>query len=151
MNDIGLFIVDNCIDIKIDGGDLASDDGLETAVLISLFSDRRASDEEVPFNEDKRGYWGDLFNDDSADQLGSKLWLTDRSKVSLASLVKIETYAKDSLQWMIDDGVAVSISANAEFDQNSSSSILLAIEIEKPDDQKNRFKFFWDNQIIKRS
>ena len=50
-------------DIVRDGSRFAEDGGLETAVLMSLFLDRRANDDdELPDGEsDPRGYWGDAF------------------------------------------------------------------------------------------
>ena len=43
---------EQCADLVLDGEiDLSSDAGLETAVVISLFSDRRAGDEELPAGE----------------------------------------------------------------------------------------------------
>ncbi|NCB53153.1 MAG: hypothetical protein EOM54_14955, partial [Clostridia bacterium] len=49
----GDFLLDNT------GADLSSDKGLETAVIVSLFTDRRADGEELPPNEKtKRGWWG---------------------------------------------------------------------------------------------
>ena len=47
-------------DICVVGADLLSDDGLETAILISLFSDARVRDDELPAGHTwKRGFWGD--------------------------------------------------------------------------------------------
>ncbi len=93
--------------------DLESDESLETAVIISLFTDRRAKVDDVlpdPGNLDKRGWWGDLPSPDvEGDQIGSRLWLLDRSKTLEDALVKAKKYTKESLQWLVDDKVAAKI------------------------------------------
>ena len=61
--------------------DLQGDDGLLTALLISLFTDRRAHDddplpdERVGVPSDMRGWWGDYFETERPDPIGSRLWL----------------------------------------------------------------------------
>ena len=78
-------------DLCVVGADLLADDGLETAVLLSLFSDRRAREEEIPPGQTwRRGWWGDLLADDQ-DQIGSKLWLLEREKQSPTVLVRAAT------------------------------------------------------------
>ena len=53
-------------DLSILGGDLATDDGLRTAVIISLFTDARArADDPLPeADADRRGWWGDCGSDE---------------------------------------------------------------------------------------
>ena len=60
-------------DIKIQNGILELDNGLQTAIYISLFTDRRiGEDDEIPDrSNDRRGYWGDTLED---EPLGSFLW-----------------------------------------------------------------------------
>lgn len=146
MSDIGLFFEDEVINIKLENGDLVADSGLETAILISLFSDQRVTEDELPKgNISKRGYWGDLYED---DKIGSKLWVYDRGKVNLETLTNMEKAAEDSLNWLITDGVAKSITIEGEFINNG---INLQIEVTKQDDIKNLFKVFWNEQEIKRA
>src|SRR5688572_23031344 len=97
-------------------GDFKADEGLETAVLISLLTDRRCEPEELPDPEtDRRGWWGDLFADVEADQIGSKLWLLDRTKQSQETLNAAQEYAEDSLEWLLEDGVAASVTVETSF------------------------------------
>ena len=64
-------------DWSISGGALASGDDLASAVLISLFTDGLAGDDDIPpdGSGDRRGWWGDAGED---IPIGSKLWLLDR-------------------------------------------------------------------------
>ena len=150
MSDIGLFIQNNCFDLQIEDSDLKADNGLETAVAISLFTDARVSDEELPeFENFKRGWWGDMYPDIDLDKIGSRLWTIDRSKVTVETLRRSEELCKESLNWMIEDGLADEIIINSEY--NDIKQLIINIEITKPDDETIRFSVLWDEQQIRRS
>lgn len=99
-------------DYVVSNGSFQSGSDVETAVLISLFTDRLADENDVlpdtrpGYPGDRRGWWGD----DPQNLMGSRLWLLKRSKGPLDVAAKAEEYAAEALQWMIDDGVV------AEFD-----------------------------------
>lgn len=82
------------------GGDLDTGDDLATAILLSLFTDRQANaDDAIPDGTtDRRGWWGD-------PEIGSRLWLLDRSKQTEAVRRKAADYIAEALQWLVDDGV----------------------------------------------
>jgi len=105
-------------DLEVSLGDLTHDGGLETAVYLSLFTDRRARDDDVlldPDNPDKRGWWGDLISPEvEGDQMGSRLWLLRRAKTIEESLIKAKEYAEESLQWLIEDKVASNVIVSTE-------------------------------------
>ena len=90
------------------GSDLVSGEDLHTAVLISLFTDRRAeaSDTIPDGTDDRRGWWGDAGQD---YLIGSRLWLLNRAKQVPQTLVDAQGYCAEALQWLIDDGVAAKI------------------------------------------
>jgi phage gp46-like protein len=147
--DFGLFIVDEIIEPKFEMGDIAKDEGLETAVLISLYTDRRVTVAELPPNEtDQGGWWADTFEQEG-DGTGSKIWLLNKSKANDQTIAQMETYAAEALQWMIDDGVARSISIEASYDENKN--LLLEISVTKPTgDEPNVYSLLWDGQNLKR-
>ena len=150
MIDIGMSIIDNCIQLSLENGDLVADDGLETAILISLFTDQRVTDEELPIGtDDKRGWWGDLFPFVQGDKIGSKLWTLFREgKVNNSTAAQVETLALDALQWLIDDGVASSVEVLASTTEDKKINI--AVKITKQTGESSRFDIIWDNQKIKR-
>ena len=82
-----------------------------TAVLISLFTDRRAEPSDVIPDAkpgqaaDRRGWWGDL---DQDYPIGSRLWLLSRAKQVSKTLQDAQAYCTEALAWMIADGVAAS-------------------------------------------
>jgi phage gp46-like protein len=96
-------------DWLIDPPALASGGDLETAVLLSLFTDARAADDDrVPgAQDDRRGWW--------AAPLGSRLWLLTREIATNEVRLRAEDYCRDALAWMIEDGVADQIDVAAAY------------------------------------
>ena len=119
-------------DLVLANGDLATDDGLETAVLISLLCRRRAdADDAVPPGADRGGWWGDAYlpplADGSADYIGSKLWLDRNLEATVANGNRILSHIREALAWMISDGVAASIDVTGTW--QSATSFAPVIEI----------------------
>lgn len=119
MSDIALTWdpVSTAWDFSIVANDLATDDGLRTAILLSLFLDRQAEPgDELPEGEtDRRGWWADVFAHVPGDKIGSRLWLLDRAKPVPLTLARAKEYAAESLKWLTDDAVVSSVTASAEF------------------------------------
>jgi phage gp46-like protein len=127
--------------------DILRDAGLETSVLISLFSHARAgSDDKLPDkNGTRRGWWADALLE---KPMGSKLWLLERAKITDNTRALTEQYTKDALQWMVDDGVADSIEAESR--RNGIYRIDTAVKIIKKDNSNVFFRYFlnWQAQIF---
>jgi phage gp46-like protein len=130
------------------GDDLLADDGLETSVIISLFSDKRLPDGQTPNDgtNDPRGWWGDL-GDADGQQIGSLLWLLWREKVLPATVERAVEYCKDALQWMINDGIASAVNVIGE--RGGLYQISLGIEILRPAGETLRYAYLWDGQQAK--
>lgn len=150
-NDIGLFLNSKGqFDVQFKDGDLKPDNGLETAVILSLFTDVQVTDEEIPFGEtSRRGWFGDKYLDIPGDKIGSKLWLLAREKRKVEVLRKTEDYCLQALQWLIDDGVASSVTATASFEGLvSDGKWAVEIKITKPTGQEFSFKAIWNEQRL---
>jgi phage gp46-like protein len=121
--------------------ELETDEGLETAVILSLFTDRLAGeDDELPdASDDRRGWWGDSFADVDGDQIGSHLWLLARQKQTSAVLQRARDYARAALQWLVDDGVARSVEVDAEYPQ--VGMLALAVTITRASAGVAQFRF----------
>lgn len=129
--------------------DLEMDDGLETAVFISLFSDARAGNDDIlPNSDGKRGGWfGDALENFT---LGSKLWLLSRAKTSPEVTKKARFYCFEALKWLIEDGVAQTI--NITVTRSGLTGLIYEIEIIKPTEKQNsKFKWsaHWNGQIAR--
>ncbi len=131
MTDIALqFDRENFVaDITLEGSDLASDEGLQTAVILSLFLDRRAeADDELPDGGERRGWWADAFPDVENDRIGSRLWLLSREKRLNLVLVRAREYAAEALQWLLDDGVAEAVDIEARISNRDVLHLIVNIE-----------------------
>jgi phage gp46-like protein len=130
-------------DWMLAAGDLQTGQDLETACLVSLFTDKLATPDFVPTDgtSDRRGWWADPYND---QPLGSNLWQLERAKKTRDTLGLARTYALDALQWLITDGVAKQVDCNTTWLGGAGSTALgIAIAIVKPDGSLTRFTFAW--------
>jgi phage gp46-like protein len=106
MSDILLTWSQGSADFSITDNDLTSDEGLETAVLLSLFLDRRLEDGDTPPDgEPNRGWWADAIPFSEGDKIGSRLWTLKREKQSARVVALAKEYALEALEWMKSDGV----------------------------------------------
>ncbi len=98
---------DGIFDLVIDAeaADFAKTAGLESALLVSLFSDRRADESEVRDPFQRRGWIGDLVSDIPNDRYGSGLWLYEQRRMTAEIAVGVRLEAEQSLDWMRDDGL----------------------------------------------
>lgn len=154
MADAAMVMTENGGELVLSGFDLARDDGLETAVIISLFTDRRASAEQLPVElpqDDLRGYWGDIGNATPSDQTGSLLWLLAREKQLPQILGRAQQYCREALAWMVEDLVATRVEVKAEF--VAQGWMLILVDIFRPTGSpvRYRFNYEWAAQAAKRS
>lgn len=127
-------------DIHVEGGDLASDGSLRTAVVLSLFLDARAKDDdEIPDGSaDRRGWWADAYGQ-LPDSFGSRLWLLSREKQLASVLARAKEYAEEALAWLVTDGAARSVLVTPEITRQGVLGLL--IEIERPDGSRLEYLF----------
>lgn len=132
-------------DLLLASPQLATDDGLESAVLISLFTDRRAdADDTLPDNTgNRRGWFGDGYADVAGDRIGSHLWLLGREKQLPVVLQRARDYAREALAWLIEDGIARAVEVEATWLRQGVLQLL--VEIRRADAAPLRFRFetFW--------
>lgn len=124
-------------DWTVANGALASGNDLYTAVLISLFTDRRAapSDKIPDGTTNRRGWWGDIDSNGNTDLWGSRLWELDRSKSPTPQVLAFaQTICQEALQWLITDGIAATVDVQASW--NDVNFLALLVTITKPDGTK---------------
>lgn len=112
-------------DCGMEAGDLVAEGSLRTAVILSLFLDRRAEDDDILPNgsDDRRGWWADTVapmtdygiggGSASGDHIGSRLWLLSREKQLAGVLERARHYAEEALTWLVEDGVATAVQVTA--------------------------------------
>lgn len=133
-------------DVIIAMGDLATKNELETAVLVSLFTWRRAQpDDPLPYDGSPlQGWWGDSFADVEQDQIGSKLWLLSREKLTQETMNRAREYIREALQWMLDDGVATQVDVSLEKRDAWTLAILVTIYRRSGQIVPLRFEHQWE-------
>lgn len=139
---------DLCADVQVACGDLATGNELSTVVMLSLFTDRRANDDDtLPDGSDPRGWWADAMD---GRQIGSRLWLLERSRNLPETLRLAQDYAKEALQWLVEDQIAKSVSVTVTAIGNCKNEMFLAVDICKPDGKTLRWKYryAWDFQQV---
>lgn len=129
----------NTFDFEIDEYGRVSDGmDVETAVYISIFTDRRSVEGDEVLDGDYKGWWGDSF---AEYNIGSRLWTLKREKATLLVLKKAKHIIVEALQWLIDDGVASTVSVYNEWSRYNLGAMNMAVEIEKPDGSTLEFKY----------
>lgn len=114
------------------GAGLVGDRDLETAVLISLFTDAAADPEDGV--EDPRGWWGD-------ETIGSRLWLRMRAKQTPATLALVKADIEAALAWLMADAVASAVDVSAKW---SSRGLLIArVVVRRHDGRVVPLAFEW--------
>ena len=140
MSDISSFWNADSIgaDWEAGNGSLLSGNELQTAVIISLFTDRLAREDDS-FEGERRGWWGDS-NDE--EQLGSRLWLLRRQKLTPEVALKAEEYASEALAWLIKDSVVGAVETASQI--IFPNRLNLVIRLQRPGgDSWEEMKFFW--------
>lgn len=123
---------------------LAQQDALTRAVIICLFTWRRANPDDVTDGE-KMGYWGDTAAPLVAnDRIGSRLWLLAREKLTQSTINRAREYATEALQCLIDDGIASRIEVSVERFQLDGLALTAAIYRADGNTVTYRFDEAWE-------
>lgn len=113
-------------------------DGLSRAVVISLFTWRRADTGDVYDGSNKYGWWGDTYPVEPGDKIGSKLWQLLRRKLTDDVIAEVEEVSRDSLQWMIDDGICSNVDVSVERSEINRVNISVVLTV---DGKQTSYKF----------
>jgi len=120
--------------VQTDGasGDFMATD-LRTAVLASLLTWGRAGDDDAlpDFSGDRKGWWGDGWPKTAGDKIGSRLWIYARSVLTSQVMEQARQDASDALAWMIEDGLASSVTVVAS--RSKPTGLRLDVTIYRPD------------------
>jgi phage gp46-like protein len=139
-------------DLALVDGRLTTDDGLKTAMFASLFTDARArADDVLPdAGGDPRGWWGNAYpaEADAGDgfELGSRLWLLEREKLTDRTVERGRTYAAEALAWLKERGVVSSLTVEAA--RIGDQTLAIAVAVERPEGPARQiFDFTWEASV----
>lgn len=143
-------------DEKQNQGGLRAKQGLHTAIIIALFTDKRMPDDHplryLVGDGDPRGWFGDgvdLRADLFEDELGSLLWIFERATLTEDIRRWVEAIALDALAPLVRQGAAVRIEAQA-IAQFAVNRCDLAIQIYGRDGKQiydYRFDEIWQQTV----
>lgn len=144
-------------DEKLNIGGLRAKAMLETAVILSLFTDRRIETTHPLYwlaDGDPRGYWGDgidVREDLGETALGSRLWLLERAPLTIngiSAAVWAKQFATEALAPLQAQGAVARIDVDASVNE-LKSRIELIVRLYGRDGQNvydRKFDLIW-NQI----
>lgn len=99
------------------------------AVVISLFTWRRAAPDDPVDDEERFGWWGDSYPTVADDRIGSRLWLLRRVKLTASTQRDAEFYANEALQWLLDDGQVLEVDVLTERVDSSRLNLRVMLTI----------------------
>lgn len=120
-------------------GDLVSGNDLQTAIIISLFTDLPARPDDDIDGTDRKGWWGNVGEEKA---VGSLLWLLRRSKLTPAVALKAEGYCSEATSWLVSDGVVASIDVATQIIFPRRLNIFLRYQQPGATDSTD-LRFFW--------
>lgn len=120
-----------------DNGDLEMIDGFDTALLMSIFCERRADASEVIDPKLRRGDWSNELNDIEGHEVGSKFWLIDQARNNQDAFNIGLDALNDGFNWMLEDDLVKSV----EIDGSIDNGFEYEIDITKQDDKINRYRY----------
>lgn len=138
MADIAIVWCNGHGSLALNGPDLLTDNSIETAVIISLFTDRRAqSSDPIPDGTtDRRGWWADSFR---KRPIGSRLWLLGREKTLESVLERVAAYADEALAWLKPAGLVKSVTCTAA--RAGRDRLQLSVSLVMPDGARRPMVF----------
>ncbi len=116
-------------------GDFTLTDGIDTALLMSVFCEKRDESIEVP--ENRGGWHGNEFGETSY-QIGSLLWTKYQATLDDEIADDVDGILADGMQWLIDDNVLsdVEVATIANSSENSVDSVISLFKNNNKDDVK---------------
>lgn len=134
---------DGYYDVSIgDDGDVVKTNSFDTAILLSIFCERRASESEVPEPQRRRGWIGNLYG---LVEYGSKLWLLYQARLTVNNVNRARGYLEQGLSWMTQLGYLkrVTVTTSRDLDTGSLSA---DIQLQRFDDKIDQRSYvLWDN------
>ncbi len=134
---------DRIWDIVIENGSIATEDGFDTAITMSLFTDARAPEAKVEIPEFRRGWLGNIESPVDGREIGSLLWLLEQKRLIQNTLNEAISYARSALNWFVEDGLAKRIEVSGVI--VPLSGVALTIIITAPDGQtETHYRNLWE-------
>lgn len=132
-------------DIDFSRGDIETTQGLDSAIYLSILSEKRASASQVKDARLRRGHFINEFNNVQNTEIGSLLWYYSEQAVnneSNASL--IQEAITDSLSWILDQGIASDVDVSVV---RVGSGLTVSIELKSELTPENQYYNLFFNTV----
>ena len=138
---------DGTFDLVIANGDFKTSDGFESPILASLFSDRRAFEDEVgdPFR--RRGWLHNDLLPSPDDNFGSGLWFYEQARLDENTRLGIRQEAEAALAWMVEERIVESVVADVVTSPEDRST-MLEITLRIPTQGESRIAYVLANNTV---
>lgn len=136
-------------DLQIESGttDVVRDPGLETALVIAIFTNASANDDdELPDDNDTRG--GHFSETITGQPFGSRLWLLRRSNITQDTLERAREYTEEAIKrHLVDEGMAKGY--EVEVSKAGTNRVHFKITLIGLDKQKLVYEYYinWQSQL----
>jgi len=127
-------------DISIEDGVIASVDGFQTTIVVSLFTDARAPASIVPNAHLRRGWVGDILKAAQDKKTGSYLWTIDQARMIKSTFKQAELHTIDCLQHLIDNNNAKNVNVDVV---PSQKAISINTDIKITENNTERYNTLW--------
>lgn len=146
MSDLAIYRrEDGDFDLQFDAGrgDLLVTDSLENAVAISIgtYARERNLGNVANLTPNIGGWFGDALDEEGT--LGGYLYEAFPGKLTEETARSVENLAAEALKWMVDDGVAKSVSCVAGIADNMMLDLTVIIERPEGDSEAFLFELNW--------
>ena len=146
MSDLALYRrEDGCYDLDFNGavGDLLTTNTLENAVVISIgtYARERKLGKVANLKPVIGGWWGDALSEKG--NLGGYLYEAFPGKLTDVTARSVENLVNESLAWMVEDGVAKSVSCKAEVADEETMNVTITIQRPDGNDDAYAYEIKW--------
>jgi phage gp46-like protein len=115
---------DDYYDLSIDDkGDFTTSDFFDTAIIVSLTAERRASEKEISNPLLRRGWIGNESN--QGFEIGSKIWLYHQARKNRDNLNGIQTAVENCLSWMLDMKIVSDLTVQVQYTMDDGAAALI--------------------------
>ena len=134
---------DGSFTIGITNGDLTAEEGFDTAINLSLFTDKRAPEGRISEEKNSRGSLRDIVSVVPNRKHGSLLWLVEQSRLTAENRNLITSYSQDALNWFVEDKLAKSVVVITEIIPRLGFKINIVITYNN-DEVANHYRNLWE-------
>lgn len=124
-----------------DTGDILFGATLDTAILMSVFGEVRASQSEVPKAKNRRGWVGNETNDDF--EQGAKAWLFYQSRATASMFADLQSVVENAFEWMLEQDVADAYEVGLP--RLMSGEITVPVTVSRDGSTDTQYYTLWDN------